>query len=70
MTHPHALASRAEGCVRDTEQGMACLLKVESDELEEARRLIGEAPVIVATHEEAMRFLSEWMRPMFGERRR
>jgi hypothetical protein len=69
MTYPHTLASRVEASISDVRQGMAVLLKVQPEELEEARQLVGDEPVIVATHQEAMQFLEMWMRPLFGRRR-
>jgi len=49
---------------------MAVLLKVQPEELEEARRMVGDEPVVVATHAEAMQFLEYWMKPLFGQKRR
>ena len=48
---------------------MAVMLRVQEAERDEAERLVGDAPVIIATHPEAMQFLEYWMRPLFGPKR-
>jgi hypothetical protein len=70
MTYPYTLRSRIDASIYDVKQGMAVLVKVQPEELEEARRLVGDYPVIVATHEQAMAFITGWMAPLFKRKRR
>jgi hypothetical protein len=64
--YPYTLKSRVDASIDDVRQGMAVLLKVQPEEIKEARQLVGDEPIIVATHQEAMAFLEVWMRPLFG----
>jgi hypothetical protein len=66
---PHDLPHRAAECVRDALDGKAVILKIHSeDERAEAQRLVGTAPVIIATGAEALAFLQTWMPELFGAR--
>ena len=67
--YPYTLRSRVDASISDVRQGMAVLLKVQPEELEEARQLVGNEPVIVATHEQGMQFLEMWMAPLFRRKR-
>jgi hypothetical protein len=61
------LSSRS---VNEANCGMATMLRIEEAERAEAERLIGSAPVCLGTHEECMRFLTIWMKPIFDPKRR
>jgi hypothetical protein len=60
MSQP-TLADRARRAAERATTGAAVLLVVQADELPEAKKLIGDAPCIVCTGEDAVKFL-EWMR--------
>lgn len=69
MTYQFDLPHRAARCVEYASYGNAVILKVVEKEREEAKKLIGEAPVIVATGKETIEFLKRWMAPMFKRRK-
>lgn len=70
MSGPFDLPHRAARCVRHARDGNAVILVITDGQREEAERLIGAAPVIVANSAECLRFLRSWMSAAFGGRRR
>jgi hypothetical protein len=63
-----SLRNRCARSVREANAGMATMLRIEESERAEAVRLIGAAPCIIATHDQAMSFLrNTWMPEFFAE---
>jgi glycerate kinase len=56
--NPHSLAHRAARCVTTANSGDAVILVITEEQRAEAQRLVGSAPVIVATGAEARQFLA------------
>jgi hypothetical protein len=53
----YSLENRAARCVRNANQGDATCLMITAAEREEATRLVGDSPVVVATGFEIKNFL-------------
>jgi uncharacterized protein YerC len=63
------LPYRAARCVRYANDGNAVILIVgDETQRQEARALVGAAPVIVANSEECVKFLQHWMPAAFKRR--
>jgi hypothetical protein len=69
MIDNYTLELRCKLSVAEANSGMPVMLRVEEHERAEAVRLIGTAPCIIATHNEAMAFLTVWMKPIFDPKR-
>jgi hypothetical protein len=68
-----SLEHRAQRCVVHAQRGEPIILVVGADELERARALVGEAPVIVATGGQTMQFLAiyaQQLNEQYGGKRR
>jgi hypothetical protein len=69
MSYEYDLQHRAARCVREALDGRAVILKVTEEERAEAQRLVGDAPVIIATGAESMAFLMHWIPEFFEPRK-
>jgi hypothetical protein len=63
MMQQPTLSDRVDRCVRSANAGQATMLIVGVDQLDEARRLVGQAPVVVCDSADAVRFLEFLRKP-------
>jgi hypothetical protein len=57
------LSQRARRCVATANAGDPVILIITEEQREEATRLVGDAPVIVANREQTKQFLAVYMQP-------
>ena len=67
--YEHSLRKRILRSVSEADMGQAVICRIQPEERAEALRLVGASPVIVATGDEALAFLTEWMAPIFKRKR-
>lgn len=69
MNGPQTLQARIGRAGGDLNHGMAVMVRIEPEERSEAERMVGDRPIILCGHEDGMRFLAIWMKPIFDKRR-
>jgi hypothetical protein len=67
--YEHSLRNRIAKSVIEADAGHAVIVKISEDERAEAKRLVGNSPVIIGTAAECTGFLAEWMAPFFQAKR-